>query len=218
MSYLSLWKWSSRQSRKAYFLRLRKAWLFTTPFFIQEPVRPDTFFKSPGREAFAAYNTHVTESSFWLPIILLLGWASGAIVNYLADVLPANRKLVRPVCVSCGETIPLGNYLSWPRRCPNCGRDRGVRTRIVEIAAVVIFGWLWVSPPESTGFWIAAILVVYFGLIVVIDMEHHLILHPTSVFGALLGLGTGVFLHGFRSTAIGGAAGFGIMLLFYLFG
>lgn len=49
-------------------------------------------------------------------------------------------------------------------------------------------------------------------------MEHRLILHPTSLAGAGIGLACGFILHGVRSTLIGGAAGYGIMLLFYLFG
>ena len=59
---------------------------------------------------------------------------------------------------------------------------------------------------------------MYFGIVIVIDLEHRLILHPVSWLGAVLGLATGVWLHGWLSTLIGGAVGFGIMLVFYWLG
>jgi leader peptidase (prepilin peptidase)/N-methyltransferase len=68
------------------------------------------------------------------------------------------------------------------------------------------------------GFILASLLLTYFAVVVVIDMEHRLILRPTSVFGALLALGLGWWLHGLTATLLGGAAGFGIMSLFYYLG
>jgi leader peptidase (prepilin peptidase)/N-methyltransferase len=73
-------------------------------------------------------------------------------------------------------------------------------------------------PPPVLGngyevFWLA-----YFALVVVIDLEYHLILHPVSLVGAVLGFLSGTITHGFLNTLIGGAAGFGIMLIFYLLG
>ncbi len=39
------------------------------------------------------------------------------------------------------------------------------------------------------------IVLIYFGIITVIDLEHRLILHPTSLAGAVLGLIVGTFIH-----------------------
>ncbi len=58
----------------------------------------------------------------------------------------------------------------------------------------------------------------YFGIVIVIDLEQRLVMHPVSIFGALLGLGTGIWLHGIVMTLIGGAAGFIIMLALYYLG
>jgi len=60
--------------------------------------------------------------------------------------------------------------------------------------------------------------LILFGLVVVIDLEHRLILHPVSLSGAVLGLIFGSLNHGILYTVIGGAAGFGIMLVFYMLG
>ena len=55
-------------------------------------------------------------------------------------------------------------------------------------------------------------------LIAIIDIEHRLILHMTSIAGAIIGLGIGIHLHGIIPTLIGGAVGFGVMLAFYFLG
>jgi leader peptidase (prepilin peptidase)/N-methyltransferase len=43
-------------------------------------------------------------------------------------------------------------------------------------------------------------------------------MHPMSFVGSILGIVIGVWLHGWASTLAGGLAGFGIMLVLYLFG
>lgn len=60
--------------------------------------------------------------------------------------------------------------------------------------------------------------MVYFGLVVVIDLEHRLILHPVSLVGAVLALLHGWLLHGVFRTLIGGVFGFSVMLGFYYLG
>jgi prepilin signal peptidase PulO-like enzyme (type II secretory pathway) len=62
------------------------------------------------------------------------------------------------------------------------------------------------------------ILLVYFGIVVIVDIEHRLILHPVSIVGAFLALVIGIQLHGIVATLLGGVAGFGLMWLFYFLG
>jgi len=70
------------------------------------------------------------------------------------------------------------------------------------------------------------IVLIYFGIITVIDLEHRLILHPTSLFGAVLGLIVGTSIHGqidgllagAGKSLLGGLFGFVIMFLLYQFG
>ncbi len=155
---------------------------------------------------------------FILMIIALLGFACGALVNYLSDVLPVRRRFVRPFCLYCGETLPSINYLFWPRRCAHCGRSRTWRAWVVEILAIIVTLWLWLAPPARLGFVPGLILLVYFGVVVIVDIEHRLILHPVSLVGAVLALAIGIHLHGLWMTLLGGAAGFGSMWLFYFLG
>ena len=142
----------------------------------------------------------------------------GAIVNYFSDFLPHRRRLVAPYCFQCQERTDWLNYLIWPRRCNKCKARRGRRAWIVEIIFAFATLGIWLAPPERLGFFIGLIWLVYFGIIIVIDVEHHLILHPMSWLGAALGLATGIWLHGWISTLIGGVVGFGIMLGFYWLG
>lgn len=151
-------------------------------------------------------------------VLILLGWAAGAVVNYLADVLPYRRRLAAPFCLECQATLSLSNYLVWPRRCPKCNRRRTLRTWIVEGIAILATIWLWLYPPGILGFAWGLVLLVYFGTVVVIDLEYRLILHPVSLFGVALGLGIGIAARGVVPTILGGLVGFGSMFIFYLLG
>ena len=94
------------------------------------------------------------------------------------------------------------------------------------IFALVSFVYFWLDPSKALGFSLGAIVLIYFGVITVIDLEHRLILHPTSLFGAILGLVVGIFIHtkryglvgGVGNTLLGGLIGFGIMFLLYQVG
>ncbi len=148
---------------------------------------------------------------------LLLGAVAGALVNYLADVLPRWRRLVAPRCLNCGEAQTVWNYFLWPRRCPHCRQPRRRRSIAVELALIGATIWIWRAPP-GLGFWFGFVILIFFAVVVLIDLEHRLILHPVSAVGALLGALAGTAAHGPLQTALGGVAGFTVMLVFYYLG
>ena len=156
--------------------------------------------------------------SLVLLVVAMVGWIAGALVNYISDVLPTRRRLVKPFCPQCQQPVSWLTYLFWPRKCTNCLQTRSVRCWIIEGVFIAIALWFWVTPPDRLGLFIGLMWLMYFGIVIVIDLEHRLILHPVSWLGAVLGLATGVWLHGWLSTLIGGAVGFGIMLVFYWLG
>jgi prepilin signal peptidase PulO-like enzyme (type II secretory pathway) len=86
---------------------------------------------------------------------------------------------------------------------------------VVALVCLSLFTWL---EPHPMGFLVGLILLTYFAVVVVIDVEHRLILRPTSVFGACLALAIGWWLHGPLPTLLGGAAGLAIMAVFYFLG
>jgi leader peptidase (prepilin peptidase)/N-methyltransferase len=153
-------------------------------------------------------------SSLILP--LLAGVLSAVLVNYLADELPRTRGLTHPACRNCNTSYGWIEYLG-VRRCGNCGFSRGFRPWVVlgGMLALGLFAWL---QPHRLGFAVGMLLLTYFAVVIVIDVEHRLILQPTSVVGALLALGIGWWLHGILPTLLGGLAGFAIMTGFYYLG
>lgn len=154
---------------------------------------------------------------FGVVISLISGMAGGWIVNYLADILPATRRLSQPACYQCNSPLAWRDYLLL-RRCRSCGTPRRVRTFAVFILFIFLNVYFWSAPPRQINSWLSWVLLMYFTTVFVIDLEHRLILHSTSVFGAALGLGIGFLRQGPASTLIGGAVGFGMVYLFYLFG
>ena len=150
-------------------------------------------------------------------ISLLTGVAGGWVVNYLADVLPATRRLSQPTCLHCGSDLPWQDYLLL-RPCHSCGTPRRIRAWVVHLLFAALSVYIWFAPPPRLGFAAGWVLLLYFSIVFVIDLEHRLILHPTSMAGALLGLGAGFLRQEFVPTLIGGLVGFAIMFLFYLLG
>jgi len=161
--------------------------------------------------------------SFIFPIIL--GWLAGYFVNYASDVLPHTRRFSHPVCAHCQTSYSWADYLTL-RTCHSCGKGRSLRTWLVQILAVASFIYFWLSPSKVLGFSLGALVLIYFGIITVIDLEHRLILHPTSLFGAVLGLCVGTYIYsrssgilsGIGSSLLGGLIGFGVMYLLYQVG
>ena len=152
-----------------------------------------------------------------IAIPFILGWLAGSLVNYLSDVLPATRRLSSPVCNHCSAQRAWGNTLL-PKRCANCGQGSGKRTWIVLVGGVMATVAMWLYPPKGLDFWIGYILLTYFAVVFVIDVEHRLILHPVSYFGVILGLAIGIEHHGILGSLLGGALGFGIMFALYYLG
>lgn len=145
------------------------------------------------------------------------GWLVAYFINYLADVLVISRRLSPPVCPACQAPSALLSYLLL-RPCAACGQRRTRRTWWVQAGMAVVFAWMWLNPPGRLGFWIGAGLFAYFVLVVIIDLEHRLILHPISWIGAVIGLLVGTYQKGIVFTLLGGAAGYGIMFILYYLG
>jgi len=151
-------------------------------------------------------------------LLILLGWVVGAFINYISDVMPIRRRLVAPFCQACDSRIPLLNYFLWPRRCLSCDTLRTRRVWVVEIGILLATIWLWTNPASRLGFIPGLMVLAYFSIVAVIDLEHRLILHPISLVGVILGIFIGIWLHGWLSTLIGGLVGFGIMLALFSIG
>jgi leader peptidase (prepilin peptidase)/N-methyltransferase len=148
---------------------------------------------------------------------VLIGLLAAAVTNYLADVLPLTRQLTRPICMSCKAKYSLMDYLLI-RRCPQCYHARGIRPWLVIVVLPALNVYTWIAPPIHFGYWFGALMLTYMSVVFVIDMEHRLILHPTSMAGCAIAFFAGWYANGFLTTILGGLTGFAIMFAFYYLG
>ncbi len=169
--------------------------------------------------------------------LFILGLAAGLVINVLADNLPPDELGVRhgprrPACRQCGRThaplywLGLAGLVLHLGRCEHCGASRRWRPVMAELCAALALPYLWAwssqagAPAGQTAarFAAAAVLVLSFILITVIDIEHRLILRvvviPVAGLVALAGMMDAS--RGWSKTLLGGLAGWGIMLLVYL--
>lgn len=148
---------------------------------------------------------------------LAVGWLLSGIINYIADVLPQNRKLVVPTCNACGAHFPMKRYILYTH-CIDCSKPLSKRHYIVLISILAIVFYLAFAQSDLFVLSQDVLITAYIALIIVIDIEHHLILHITSILGAILSATAGILRHGIQSTLIGAVAGIGVMFVLFLIG
>jgi len=156
----------------------------------------------------------------FLPLILiiLLGFLGGALVNFTVDWFYIRRKFLPPECEAAIKEIGWIRYFLWPWNVKTCSLSQRIRIWLVEILFIVCAIWLWFSPPQKVEFGWGFGLLVYFAIVVVMDLEFRVVLHPVSIIGGVIGLVFGIWSWGFMDAFIGGIAGFGFMYVFYKFG
>jgi leader peptidase (prepilin peptidase)/N-methyltransferase len=130
---------------------------------------------------------------------------AGLLINYLADVLPQTRRLSRP------DWWPLtakaiGGYWLSPRKF------------VVHGVYLLGFVYVWGNPPAGFPAPLLAAVLVYLGVVTVIDIEHRIVMHPVSAAGAILLGAVGAWRHGLAPTLVGGLVGFILMLGLYFLG
>ncbi len=164
----------------------------------------------------------------------LVGLFVGVLVNRAADNLPPPDRrpfLAEPRCAHCQtprtriEQSGLLSYLLLRARCHNCGAPRSLRAPLVELAAALLFGFLWTQFGPGLRLLAYSFFTAILLLITIIDMEHRLILDVVVLPSTLLVL----LLHPFvilneplhliyLDALIAAAMGYLIVYGIYLFG
>lgn len=157
-----------------------------------------------------------------LIIYAAVGGIIGVLINYLSDVLPQTRRFSRPVCQHCNEPYNLKGYLI-SFKCPNCNKSPKPRNLIVLIISILASVCVGIFPLVGLNFWLTIPIMIFLGMILVIDIEHHVVLIETSIVGLVMFFVYGWLIYkwsmtGLLLTTVGGVAGFLIMLLIYFFG
>jgi hypothetical protein len=122
-----------------------------------------------------------------------------------------------PVCHACHTKIGFVRYF-FGGKCPACGASPRKRLWILLLWMPLIFVILTLFP--IFGFRIGDIylLMTFYTMVFVMDVEHRVILLPLTLAGILFGAYFGIHYHGILYTLYGGLAGGAIMLLFYWLG
>ena len=134
-----------------------------------------------------------------------VGLAVGLLVNYLADVLPVTRRLSKPAWLPLNAQA-VGNYFYSPRKF--------VVHLIFLLAAIFAFS----NPPREFAVWTFLVILIYFAMVAVIDIEHRIVMRPVSFAGAVIMGAIGIWRHGLVLTLIGAGSAFTVMLALYFAG
>lgn len=157
-----------------------------------------------------------------LIIYAVVGGLVGVLINYLSDVLPQTRRFSQPVCPHCSKPFSLKGYLI-SFKCPNCEQKPRMRNFVVLIVSIIAAVLVGIYPLIGLKFWLTIPVMIFLGMILVIDIEHHVVLIETSIVGLVMFFVYGWLMYkwsitGLLLTSVGGVAGFLIMLLVYFFG
>ncbi len=166
-----------------------------------------------------------------IALFALLGLAVGSFLNVCCDRLPLRQSIIGPPshCGSClqklkiRDLVPIFSYLWLRGHCRYCGARIPLRVPLVEVGTALLFALLCWHYGLSPQLPMALIYACIFLVIFVIDLEHGLILDIVVYPGMVLAFIFSFFWPelgwpslGVLSALLGGAIGFGLMLLPYL--
>jgi len=170
--------------------------------------------------------------TLWIFVFAIFGLVVGSFLNVCIDRLPAGKSIVRlrSHCDSCNHSLgaldlmPVFSYLWLRGRCRYCSATIPIRLPIVELATSFIFAFLTWHYGLGLELAIALIYASLFLVIFVIDLEQGLILNVVVypalalafVFSFFWPFSTSWPDIGVLSALLGGALGFGLMLLPFL--
>ncbi len=156
-----------------------------------------------------------------MPLLVLFsiicGYFLGLAANYLADVLPRNRKLTKPVCLACGENRVIKDFLTGAD-CRSCGKKNKVRFWLVICGSILLSLLSVMFPIRQLPFWASTTMLLVFLTMTITDLEYRVILEQVSVVGYFVAFLCGYMLNGLTKTILGGIGGFLIFLILYYLG
>ena len=151
-------------------------------------------------------------------VFVCIGWGTGIIVNYLADVLPINGGHFNRKKIENGSPLDFFDYAFCWRQITKPEISHSVRICAVNVLYVCASLWLWHNRLLPIDHALFLLLFFFLGLVFIIDLEHRLIFHKLSIFGIIFGLISGTKLNGLILTLVGGLFGFIFVLIIFLLG
>jgi len=133
-------------------------------------------------------------------LFALLGLLAGVVVNILADDLPHRRWPRLPHCPNCQGRLPARHWLGVARligaqvSCDLCEHKLSRRHGLVELAGIGLLAAIPLVYDGGIDRAFFGLMAAFLLLIIVIDVEHRLILHVTSITATVFGLGASFFM------------------------
>ncbi|MBI9049548.1 MAG: prepilin peptidase [Anaerolineaceae bacterium] len=127
------------------------------------------------------------------------------------------EELKFPYCHQCYQQRSWGDYLA-AKKCVHCQEHPPKRFWVVLLNLPAAFLILTIFPVLEFRIVDMFLLLTFYLIVFIMDVEHRVILFPITVAGILFGIYFGLSYHSFVSTLIGALVGGGIMLLFYWIG
>ena len=161
----------------------------------------------------------------------VLGLLVGSFLNVVVHRVPRKESVVKPRsrCPGCGtelaarDNVPVVSWLLLKGRCRTCGEPISPRYPLVELGTAAVFAATAVRLGVDAA--LPAFLVVMAGLVAIsaVDLELFIvpnrILYPTLFAAAPLLMAAAAVdgdWNGARTAAIGGALGWGLLLVIHL--
>lgn len=151
-------------------------------------------------------------------VVIVVGYLTGVLVNFISDWFYVRRKFLGDFTEEEIRDVGWTRYLIYPLSVRTVPLAHKIRVFVIEILYIFMAIWLWFNTPESVDLWWGIPVMIYFGVVIVMDVEYRVVLHPISIAGAVLGFIVGVSLRGLWVTLLGGAIGFVVMFLLFKLG
>ncbi|MCE1255316.1 MAG: prepilin peptidase [Anaerolineae bacterium] len=155
--------------------------------------------------------------------LFFLGLVSAYLINFLSDILPLSVEAdeeeysLMPVCMNCHKNRSWKEFL-FLRPCHHCNRNVPLRHWFVLTLIPILFFPAFYFTPQGLNPLINIGLLIYFSLVIIIDIEHRIVLRLLTVIGLGLALIAGVQMRGLTLSLLGCASGLFLMILIFLAG
>lgn len=165
--------------------------------------------------------------AMWTIILALLGITVGSFLNVCIDRLPEEKSIFTPPshCPSCQKRLsffdlmPILSYLWLRGRCRYCKVPIPQRIIWVEVATGVAFAFLHWNYGLSGELAVTAFYFCLFIVLLVIDLDHHILPNKLVYPGIVIAIALSVFMPhldvvpSIARVAAGGGIGLGIFAL-----
>ena len=135
--------------------------------------------------------------------LLIGGYLAGLLVNFFADWLYLRRKFYDSRFAD--ELAEKGwiRYLTNPFSFTYGEQRFKVRSIIVDFVFIALVFILGAFPLDRVPLWWGIPVLIYFGVVMVMDVEFRIVMHPVSIAGAALGAIVGIYERGLVITSAG---------------